>query len=73
MAALKTRGSAGPSGLDADGWRRILVSKYFGSAGNDLRTSIARMTKILCREIIDVNSEERDLEANLACRLISFG
>ena len=21
-AALKTRGSAGPSGLDADGWRR---------------------------------------------------
>ena len=22
----KTRGSTGPSGLDADGWRRILIS-----------------------------------------------
>ena len=69
-AALTTRGSSGPSGLDSDGWRRVLASKYFGSAGNDLRTSIAKMTKILCREIVDLNSEARDLEAYLACRLI---
>ena len=26
-AATKTKGAAGPSGLDADGWRRILISK----------------------------------------------
>ena len=26
-AALRTRGSSGPSGLDADGWRRILVKR----------------------------------------------
>ena len=32
-AALKTRGAAGPSGQDADGWRRILVSKNFGKQG----------------------------------------
>ena len=25
-AAMKTHGGAGPSGLDADGWRHILVS-----------------------------------------------
>ena len=30
-AALKTRGAAGPSGQDADGWRRILVSKNLES------------------------------------------
>jgi hypothetical protein len=36
-SALRTRGSSGPSGLDADGWRRILVSKNFGNVGKDLR------------------------------------
>ena len=36
-AALRTKGAAGPSGLDADGWRRILVSKNYGTCGNDLR------------------------------------
>ena len=25
--ALKTKGGSGPSGLDADGWRKIFVSK----------------------------------------------
>ena len=28
-AIKKTRGSAGPSGLDADGWRRILMSGIY--------------------------------------------
>ena len=28
-AIIKTRGSAGPSGLDADGWRRILMLGNF--------------------------------------------
>ena len=34
-SALRTRGSSWPSGLDADGWRRILVSKNFGNVGKD--------------------------------------
>ena len=31
-AAIKTRGGSGPSGLDADGWKRILLSKKFGES-----------------------------------------
>ena len=38
-AALK--GADGPSELDSDSWRRILTSKYFGSAGNDLQSALA--------------------------------
>ena len=51
-AALRTKGAAGPSGLDADGWRRILVSKNFGKHGQYLRSSIAQMTRIICTEEI---------------------
>ena len=29
-AALKTKGGSSPSGLDADGWRKILASKSYG-------------------------------------------
>ena len=47
-AALRTRGAAGPSGLDAEGWRRILVSKNYGVTGKDLRTALAKMTQNLC-------------------------
>ena len=66
--ALKTRGSAGPSGLDADSWRRMLVSKNFGKTGSDFRTSIARMTRVLCTQSLE--NRTSTLEAYLACRLI---
>ena len=36
-AALKTKDGSGPSGLDADGWRKILVSKSYGTINVDLR------------------------------------
>ena len=59
-AALKTRGGAGPSGQDADGWRRMLVSKNYGTVGRDLRTAIAKMTHALCtREINLIENTER--------------
>ena len=64
-AIEKTRGSAGPSGLDADGWRQILMSGNFGSSGEDLRKAIADMTKRLCRD-----NTVKHLEAFLACNLI---
>ena len=59
-AALKTKGAAGPSGQDADGWRRILVSKNYGDAGRDLRSAIAEMMRSLCcREVPVIPGTEK--------------
>ena len=33
-AAMLTKGGSGPSGLDADGWIRILTSRSFGAASS---------------------------------------
>ena len=68
-AALRTKGSAGPSGLDAEQWRRMLVSKHFGTTGKDLRTAVAKMTQKLCT--IEMPEENLDsLEAYTASRLV---
>ena len=70
-AALRTRGAAGPSGMDADGWRRILVSKNYGLIGRDLRAEIAKMTQNLCtREISITENVKTNIEAYTSCRLI---
>ena len=47
-SALKTKGGCGPSGFDAENWRRILVSKSFGSSSLNLRKSFANFTRTLC-------------------------
>ena len=39
-AIKKTRGSTGPSRLDADTWRRILMLGNSGTSGQDLRKAI---------------------------------
>ena len=44
-AIEKICGSAGYSGLGADGWRRILMSGNLGSSGEGLRKAIADMIK----------------------------
>ena len=67
-AAIKTKGAAGPSGQDADQWRRILASKNYGKYSSDLREAMACMLKTICRQEVDV--ERRSIEAVLACRLI---
>ena len=43
-AATRTRGAAGPSGLDAEGWRRILISKNYGTYGKDFRLAFHRFS-----------------------------
>ena len=63
-----TKGGSGPSGLDADGWRRMLISNSFGTASSDLRKSIADFIKKLSSKRI--NFENISLEAFIACRLI---
>ena len=64
-AAMKTRVGLGPSGLDADGWKRILLSNNFGKPPFDLCQTLAKVTKKLCTEELSTS-----LEGFLACRFI---
>ena len=43
-SALKTKGSAGPSGMDAELYRRILCSKNFAAEGKTLREGYLKAT-----------------------------
>ncbi|XP_028417275.1 uncharacterized protein LOC114541674 [Dendronephthya gigantea] len=70
-AALRTQGAAGPSGLDALGWRHILVSRNYGDAGKDLRSAIALMARTLATQKVVIGADQTtSLETFLACRLI---
>ena len=66
-AAMLTKGGSGPSGLDADGWRKILTSRSFGTVSSKLRKTFALFVKSLCVEEIK-NAES--LESFIVCRLI---
>lgn len=50
-AALHTSGAAGPSGLDALGWRRLCTA--FKLASVELCHSLALVAKRLCTELVD--------------------
>ena len=47
-AILKIKGEAGPSGLDADGWKRILTSSKFGNSLSDFCKAFSEVIKKLC-------------------------
>ena len=66
-AAMLTKGGSGPSGLDADGWRKILTSSSFGTASSELCKTFALFIKRLCLEETE-NAES--LKSFIACRLI---
>ncbi|EDO46763.1 predicted protein [Nematostella vectensis] len=63
-SALKPKGSTGPSGMDAELYRRILCSKNFATEGKTLREEIA----ILTRNLLKFNYQPSLLEAYTACR-----
>ena len=63
-AAEKTKGSHGPSGVDAELWKKQLLS--FGPSSHALREAIAAATRRLCSTFVDPVC----LEALLACRLL---
>ena len=73
-AAMRTRGGAGPSGMDADSCRHLLVSRNFGNCAVELRTEFAKMIRLICIEKVEVISSgvstSSSLEAFLACRLL---
>ena len=64
-ASLKTKGAAGPSGMDADAWRRLMCNnKSYGAASDDLCETVARFARRLVSRTCD------NLEAYNACRLV---
>lgn len=63
-AAMKTHGSHGPSGIDANEWRRILSN--FNSSSDDLCKTIAQ----IAQRIASVKLNPDHLTAYNACRLI---
>ena len=68
---MYTKGAAGPSRLDAPGWRHILVLKNFGYTGKELRESIASMARNLATCTLEIEEDgSTSIEAHLSCRLI---
>ena len=65
-AAQLTHGSGGPSLLDADQYRHILLSQKFKREGKDLREQIASLAKKIATQMVDPSV----LDAFTACRLI---
>lgn len=65
-AALRTKGSGGPSGVDATEFKRILDCKSFKSSSTSLFDALVTMTRKLCTEYINPHT----IEPLVACRLI---
>ena len=63
-AASKTKGSAGPSGMNAELYRRILCSKNFKAEGKVLREEIAFFT----RNLLKIACHPSLLEGYTSCR-----
>ena len=65
-ASLRTQGAAGPSGLDAQCWRRLCTS--FKEASNGLCYSLSKVAVRICTSFVDPKS----ISPLLACRLIDI-
>ena len=65
-ASLKTKGSGGPSGVDSNGFLRMMACKSFKKSGTNLCSAIATMTRRLRTAYVD----PRSIEAILTNRLI---
>ena len=72
-AVSRTKGAADPSGMDAESWKRIILSKSFGKESDQLQTSLAKLARTLCvqdRAQFDNLAVSNPLEAYTSCRLI---
>ena len=65
-ATSLTKGSGGPSHVDADQFRHMLLSKKFKTEGKNLREQIALLSRNLALKFVDPFS----IEALTTCRLI---
>ena len=66
---MLTKDESGPSGLDADNWRKNLTSRSFRTASSKMRKTFVMFVKRLGLEKI---RNEESLESFAACRLISL-
>ena len=55
-AAMLTKSGSEISGLDTDGWRKILTSRSFGTASSDMHKTFALFVKRLCLEEIKMQN-----------------
>lgn len=51
---LRTKGTGGPSKVDANGFQRILARKSFKKSVSNLCDALATLTRQLCTEYIDL-------------------
>ena len=65
-AALRTSGAAGPSGVDAYGWRHLCTA--FRSASDELCNCVAILAQRLCTSFVD----PLIISSLMACRLIDL-
>ena len=72
QAALETKGGSDPSGLDVDGWRKILVPKSYRTVNADLRREFVNVIKKTCAERfpVDTKKDGTPVKSLLAGRLI---
>ena len=64
--ALKTDGAAGPSGIDAYGWRRLLA--FFQRESTALCEAVAMVARWICQQFVDPAA----LQGFTACRLVAL-
>ena len=57
-AANATKGSGGPSQMDAPQWKRVLTSNHFKNEAKDLRESLATFAKKIATQILDPSTLE---------------
>ena len=67
-AASRTKGAAGPSGMDAELYRKTLCSKSFGNKPKSLREEIALFTRNLATQTY----HPQLMESYVSCRLIAL-
>ena len=71
--ALKAKGDSRPSGIDANGWKKILTSKQLFENSTDLCTSMANMIKKLCIKKAFLSCRLIPLDRNIRLRPIGVG
>ena len=63
---MRTKGTAGPSGMDAEIWKRVICSNNFKNEANELREEIAQLARNLASKHYDSSL----IQAYTSCRLI---